>query len=123
MGVLSKGISLSYGTTKLTNLMEMAELGGSTEAVDITTLESAAFQYMDGIKNYGDNLEFKFLYEKEQFTELNSLDGSQQWKVELPDGSTCTFGGTCSVKLESAAVNTALTYILAIKPNSEMIWA
>lgn len=123
MGVLSKGITLSYGENKLTNLMEMAELGGSSEAIDITTLEDAAFMYMDGIKNYGDNLEFKFLYEKQQFTTLNGLKDSQQWKVELPDGSTCSFGGTCSVKLESAAVNTALTYILAIKPNSEMIWA
>lgn len=128
MGVLSKGISLSYGEKKLTNLMELAELGGSTEAVDITTLESAAFRYMDGLKNYGDNLEFKFLYEKEQFTELNGLTGSQQWKVEIPEGensesATCSFSGTCSVKLESAAVNTALTYILAIKPNSEMVWA
>ena len=123
MGVLSKGITLSYGTTKLSNMMEMAELGGSVEAVDITTLDSVAYQYMDGLKNYGDSLEFKFLYEKEQFTELNALEGSQAWKVELPDGSTCSFGGTCSVKLESAAVNAALTYVLAIKPNSEMIWA
>lgn len=123
MGVLSKGITLSYGENKLTGLMEMAELGGSTEAIDITCLEDAAFKYMDGIKNYGDSLEFKFLYEKEQYQTLNGLTDSQQWKVELPDGATCSFGGTCSVKLESAAVNSALTYILAIKPNSEMIWA
>jgi hypothetical protein len=79
--------------------------------------------YTDGIKNYGDSLAFKFLYEKTQFTTLNGLDGSQEWKVELPDGASCTFGGTCSVALDGVGVNAALTYTLSIKPNSAMVWA
>lgn len=129
MGVLSKGIKLSYksGTgsdyTELTNLQEIPELGGDSEAVEITTLADGAHMYMDGIKNYGDSLAFKFLYEKEQFTTLNGLAESQDWKVELPDGATCSFGGSCSVKLDGVGVNTALTYTLAIKPNTEMAWA
>lgn len=121
--VISKGIKLFYGEVELTNLQEIADLGGEVEAIEITTLADEARTYTDGIKNYGDSLEFKFLYEKEQFTTLNGLTGSQQWKVELPDNSTCTFGGTCSVKLDGAGVNAALTYTLAIKPNSAMIWA
>ena len=121
--VISKGIKLFYGEVELTNLQEIADLGGEVEAIEITTLADEARTYTDGIKNYGDSLEFKFLYEKEQFTTLNGLTGSQQWKVELPDNSTCTFGGTCSVKLDGAGVNAALTYTLAIKPNSTMIWA
>lgn len=127
MAVISKGITLSYGSgdsfTELTNLQEIAELGGDTEAIEITTLADAAHMYTDGIKNYGDSLAFKFLYEKEQFTTLNGLKDSQQWKVTLPDGATCTFGGTCSVKLDGVGVNAALTYTLSLKPNSEMIWA
>ena len=122
-GVLSKGISLSYGENKLTNLMEIPELGGDSEAVEITTLDDAAHMYMDGIKNYGDSLAFKFLYEEAQFTTLNGLKDSQTWKVELPEGASCSFGGTCSIKLDGAGVNAALTYTLSIKPNSEMIWA
>lgn len=122
-GVLSKGITLSYGENKLTNLMEIPELGGDSEAVEITTLDDAAHMYMDGIKNYGDSLAFKFLYEEAQFTTLNGLKDSQTWKVELPEGASCSFGGTCSVKLDGAGVNAALTYTLSIKPNSEMIWA
>ena len=66
---------------------------------------------------------FKFLYEKEQFSALNALTGSHNWKVTLPDNSTCSFGGTSSVKLDGVGVNAALTYTLAVKPNSEMIWA
>ena len=124
MGVLSKGIKLSYGENVLTNLMEIPELGGDTEAVEITTLDDAAHMYMDGIKNYGDSLAFKFLYEETQFATLNGLKDSQNWKVSLPeDAGECSFSGTCSVKLDGAAVNAALTYTLSIKPNSEMIWA
>ena len=122
MAVLSKGITLAYGENELTNLMEIPELGGETEAVEITTLADAAHMYMDGIKNYGDSLAFKFLYEEEQFTALNSLKESQTWKVTLPEGATCSFGGTCSVKLDGVGVNAALTYTLSVKPNSEMVW-
>jgi hypothetical protein len=78
--------------------------------------------YTDGIKNYGDSLGFKFLYEDAQFTTLNGLTGSSEWKVTLPDETTCTFGGTSSVKLDGVGVNAALTYTLNIKPNSEMVW-
>ena len=123
MAVISKGITLSYGDKALTNLQEIPDLGGEVEAIEITTLADAAHTYTDGLKNYGDSLEFKFLYEEEQFTELNGLAGSQTWKVTLPDGAACSFGGTCSVRLDGVGVNAALTYTLAIKPNTEMAWA
>ena len=123
MATISKGIKLFYGEIELTNLQEIPELGGDVEAIEITTLADSAHMYTDGIKNYGDSLAFKFLYEAEQFAALQGLTGSQTWKVELPDDTTCTFGGTCSVKLDGVGVNAALTYTLNIKPNSEMVWA
>lgn len=127
MAVISKGIELSYkngGTsfTKLTNLQEIPELGGDTEAIEITTLADAAHTYTDGIKNYGDSLAFVFLYETAQFETLNNLEGTVEWQVSLPDGTTCAFSGTSSVKLAGVGVNAALTYTLSIKPNSEMVW-
>ena len=129
MGVLSKGITLSYKTgaaaefAQLTNLQEIPELGGESEALEITTLADDAHMYMDGIKNYGDSITFKFLYEKTQFETLVGLTGSSTWKVTLPDDTTCTFSGTSSVKLNGAGVNTPLGYTLAIKPNTAMAWA
>lgn len=123
MAVISKGITLFHGDVELTNLQEIPDLGGEAEAIEITTLADAAHMYTDGILNYGDNLAFKFLYEKAQFSTLVALDGSQEWRVVLPDDTACSFSGTCSVKLDSVGVNAALTYTLAIKPDSEMIWA
>ena len=129
MAVISKCITLSYKNggagdfIELTNLQEIPELGGDVEAIEITTLADPAHMYTDGIKNYGDSLAFKFLYEKAQFTTLDGLTGASQWKVTLPDSTTCTFDGTCSVKLDGVGVNAALTYTLNIKPNSEMNWA
>ena len=129
MGVLSKGITLSYKTssagdfTQLSNLQEIPDLGGETEAIEITTLADDAHMYMDGIKNYGDSIPFKFLYDKTQFETLVGLTGTVNWKVTLPDTTTCTFSGTCSVKLDGAGVNAALGYTLSIKPNSAMVWA
>ena len=127
MAVISKGITLSYKNgaefVELTNLQEIPELGGDVEAIEITTLADAAHKYTDGLKNYGDSLAFKFLYDKAQFTTLNGLESASDWKVTLPEGETCTFSGTSSVKLDGVGINAALTYTLSIKPNSEMVWA
>ena len=123
MGVLSKGITLSYGDKPLTNLMEIPELGGTKESVEVTVLADSSHRYIDGLYNYGDSLDFKFMYEKEQFSTLSKISGSQQWKVTLPDSATCSFGGACSVRLDGVGVNAALTYTLSIKPDSEMVWA
>ena len=129
MAVISKGIKLSYKNgggssyTDLTNLQEIPELGGDSEAIEITTLADAAHMYTDGILNYGDSLAFKFLYDKTQFETLQGLSGSIGWQVTLPDSTTCAFTGTSSVKLDGVGVNAALTYTLSIKPNSAMTWA
>ena len=124
MATISLGIKLYKNDTELTNLQEIPELGGDTEAIEITTLADPAHVYTDGIKNYGDSLAFKFLYEKTQFMSLSEDSASETtWKVELPDGETCSFTGTHSVKLDGVGVNAALTYTLSVKPNSEMVWA
>lgn len=123
MATISKGITIKVADNILTNLQEIPELGGTRESIEITTLGDDAHMYTDGILNYGDNISFKFLYEKEQFTTLNGLKGTQNVVVTLPDASTCTFTGTCSVKLDGVGINAPLTYTLNVKPNSAMVWA
>ena len=132
-GYISKGIKLSYKVNTefvdLTNLQEIPDLGGTAESIEITTLADDAHMYMNGIKSYGDSLDFKFLYEPTQFNTLAALAGDIEWKVSLPDGlngaidTTCTFKGTASVKIDSVGVNSAMTYTLSVKPTSSMVFA
>lgn len=127
--VMSKGITLSYKNGAagdfivLDDLLEIPELGGDTEAIEVTNLSDGAHRYIDGIKNYGDSLVFKFNYTTEQYATLYGLAGSSEWKVTLPDGATFTFGGTSSVKLDGVGINAAMTYTLSIKPNTEIVLA
>ena len=133
MASISKGITLAYGTkdgtsyTDLTNLQEIPSIGGTAESIEITTLADAAHMYTNGLLNYGDSLTFKFLYEKEQFQLLNSLgegtNNEQGWRITLPDGLKCSFNGVPSVQFDGVGINAALTYTLAIKPTSEMLWS
>ena len=130
MAIISKGITLSYKKDgaefiALENLQEIPSLGGTSESIEITTLADAAHMYTDGLISYGDSLAFKFLYgdDNAQFLALNELEGSVEWKVQLPDETVCTFSGAGSVALDGVGTNAALTYTLSIKPDSEMEWA
>ena len=128
-GILTKGTTLSYkgaiaeAFVILKDLQEFPDLGGDTDSVEVTTLDDAAHLYIPGLDDYGDSVDFTFLYVKEQFKTLAALEDTQTWKVEFPDGTSCTFDGMCSVKLDGAGVNDPLTYTLSIKPSSEMKWA
>lgn len=125
-GTLSKGIKLSYKASggsnfnDLTNLQEIPDLGGDTDAVEVTTLDDAAHMYINGLKDYGESLDFTFLYDKTQFTTLNELTGSIDWKVTFPGtgANTFTFSGECSAKINGIGVNDAITYTLSIKPST-----
>ena len=131
-GTLTKGIKLSYKAssssssyTDLTNLQEIPDLGGSADSVEVTTLDDAAHMYINGLKDYGDSLDFTFLYVKAQFDTLNGLSGENDWKVTLPGtgAGACTFKGEPSVRLNGVGVNDALTYTLSIKPTTALTWA
>lgn len=134
-GILSKGIKLSYKTgtgssyTDLTNLQEIPDLGGDIDTVEVTVLTDAAHTYINGLKDYGDSLDFTFLHDKTQFDTLEGLTGSVDWKVSIPDGtsgaigSTCTFSGECAVRFNGVGTNDALTYTLSITPNTAMVWS
>ena len=128
-GILTKGITLSYGAsaeslTALTNLMEIPEIGnGAKEKIETTTLADNVKTYIAGLGDSGQDLAFKFLYEKEQFETLMAIDATQNWKVAMPDGIAATFTGTPSVKFDAASPNNALTYTLTVLVESEFVFA
>lgn len=129
-GLLSKGITLGYSVlpvvsyTNLPDLQDIPDLGGEVEKVETTTLSDAARTYINGIKDYGD-LQFTFLYggaAADSFRILDGLSESTQygWQVELEDGTTFTFEGAPSIKLNGAGVNEALTCVLSIALSSDI---
>lgn len=129
-GILTKGITLSYaasGTeqfTVLTNLQEIPEIGnGAPEKIETTVLTDNVKTYIAGLGDSGQDLAFKFLYEKEQFQELLAMKESYVWKVSMPDGVAATFDGTPSVRFDSAAPNNALTYTLTVLVESEILFS
>jgi hypothetical protein len=129
-GLLSKGIKLSYKMdgdstwNELTNLQEIPEIGnGAPEKIEVTVLSDEAKKYIAGLGDSGQELSFKFLYEKAQFSTLAALDGTQDWQVELPDGATASFSGVPSVKMGSAGTNAAVNYSLTIIVESLITFA
>lgn len=131
-GILSKGITLSYKSvgsedyTLIPNLQEVPELGGSAEKVDVTTLADGNYKYINGIKDFGD-LAFKFLYDNSgETSNYRVCRGLEEdgividWQVEFPDGTTFEFAGEASTAIDSASVNSALTFTLNITLNSDI---
>ena len=125
MAILSKGMKLSHSDTSegvftdIAGLKSVPALGGSKEKVDVTTLADSSYVYIAGLKSYED-LEFGFIYDKEVFNTLNSLSGTQYWKVTFPDGVVFSFSGECTVAVQGGEVNGAITMNLKIVLNSDI---
>ena len=132
-GLLSKDITLGYDSTgagssytDLPLLMEIPNLGTTSEKVDVTTLADPVRKYIDGVKDYGD-LAFTFLYDNSEATSsyrvLKAMEGKTEptkFQVSLPDGTKFTFSGFVSVTLTGSGVNAALTFTLNIALNSDI---
>jgi hypothetical protein len=102
--------------TEILFLMEVPELGGAPEKIDVTTLSDSAKKYIPGIKDYGD-LVFKFLYENENaqsnYRVLKALDdngATASFKLLYPDSTAHVFDAIPSVKIDAGAINGALTF-------------
>lgn len=131
---ISKGIQLfaSKGGFDLDNweelqdLMEIPDLGGSADSIETTTLADASHTYTQGLLNYGDSLDFKFLFSENVWNAAMGYINEKhtRFKVIIPslNGMSCEFGGTASIKLDGVGANSALTFTLSIQPRSEMVW-
>lgn len=126
-GILSKGITLSYMVGEgpeynvLTNLQEIPEIGNNArEKVEVTVLTDDNKKYIAGLGDSGQDLSFKFLFEKEQFNTLAKITTKTAWKVTLPGEVSATFSGTPSIKMDSVGTNAALTYTLNITVESDI---
>ena len=150
--ILSQGITLSIKKsdstgdyTVIPGLLEVPDIGGTTEKIDVTTLADTSRQYINGIKDYGE-LTFKFLYDglcckdgtddvsNYQFLydlfegrNAGSKDEPKSWKIQYKSTPTrqfnFTFKGYGSLSMDSASVNSALTFTLTITLASDIQYA
>ena len=101
---------------------------GEPDQVETTTLCDEFHEYIDGLKNYGDALEFTANYDEATFNTINGY-GTTTKAVEilLCNGSSDSTGANgkfsitsaeVSVKLKGAGVGDVLEMVYVIKPKS-----
>ncbi|MCY9513315.1 phage tail tube protein [Paenibacillus apiarius] len=131
-GLLTKDTTLSYkagsgGTfAEIPLLMEVPELGGDPEKVEVTTLSDGVKKYIPGIRDLGD-LAFKFLYDNSSdasnyriLRKLQEDNKAAVFKVEYPDGTGHQFDAYVNVKMDAASVNAIMTFTVSMSLQSDI---
>lgn len=148
----SAGVNQDYYFNFVPNLQEIPELvsgssAGSTDTIEITTLQDAYHEFADGLKNYSDNgegnsLSFTFLYDKDCYNGLqeqikyiqllptensdNILEATIYYQIAvivLPDGSYFAMRiKDMATTFAGVGVNSALTFQLTITLDGGVYW-
>lgn len=109
-------------TSQIKQLQNIPSLGGSTNKIDVTCLEDTAHRYINGLKDYGDSIDFTFLYDPINYKTLNDLNTDTTYAFKLQfkaatgysTGEIFAFQGKPSVSLDDVGVDSALTFTLSI---------
>ena len=123
---LSYKVGNAASFTEIPYLMEVPEMGGAPEKIDVTTLSDMVKKYIPGIKDYGD-LVFKFLYDNADATAnyrvLKGLDDAgtiATFELAYPDDTAHQFDAIPSVKIDAGAINGALTFSVTMLLQSDI---
>jgi hypothetical protein len=107
-------------------LMEVPEIGGDPEKIEVTTLSDKHKKYIPGISDLGD-LDFVFLFdnstETSNYRVLKELQDAKKivtYKVEYPDGTGHQFDAYVSVKIAGGGVNTPATFTASMFLQSDI---
>lgn len=128
-GLNTIGVTLKYGASaetlnnEVTGVMEIPELGGDVDKIEVTTLKSEAHEYINGLRNNGDTMTFKCLYIESEFSALNNIKAEQHWMIDFSQTGAklkATWTGTPSVKMGGVTVGGYLSYSLNIAPSSKV---
>ena len=129
---LMKGTAGSGSTTysKLVDIKDFPDLGGSPEMLETTTLSDKMQTYIPGIQSL-DALEFTANYTKQDFETLKAMEGtdtkfavwfgaSETGGVLTPDGSDgkFEFSGQLSVFPVGGGVNEVVDMTITIAPST-----
>jgi len=106
---------------------------GNPDQVETTTLCSEYHDYIDGLKNFADDLEFTANYDEAIFNTLNGF-GTTQKAVDIllcsssadttgANGKFSMTSAEVSVRLSGAGVGDVLEMTIVIKPKSAIVFA
>lgn len=126
--LMKKGEGSTY--TKLIDIKDFPDLGGSPELLETTTLSDKMQTYIPGIQS-NDALEFTTNYTKADYTTLAALadteedyavwfGGTEDEGVVTPDGSNgkFSFKGKLSVHVNGGGVNEVVDMTITITPST-----
>lgn len=92
------------------------------DQVEITTLCDEYHEFIDGLKNRGDNLEFTANYVKGVFDTINGLSGTTQLAIFFNTGSSFDgdngkfyFGGEVHAKINGGGVGDVVEMTIIVK--------
>ena len=137
MAINTYGVYLMKGTTsgstttytKLVDIKDFPDLGGTPEMLETTTLSDKMQTYIPGIQS-SDALEFTANYTKADYEALKALTGknkfgiwfggSESGGVVTPDGSNgkFEFEGELSVHANGSGVNEVVEMTISIAPST-----
>lgn len=124
--VLSVKASGDVDYKELDYLMEIPEIGGNPEKIDVTVLTDKVKKSIKGIGDPGD-LPFVFLYDASTATSnyrvLKDIETSGEvasFKLMYPDGSGHEFDAEVSVKIGGGGVNAAKTFTASMFLQSDI---
>ena len=128
--LMKKGSGQSATYSKLIDIKDFPDLGGSPELLETTTLSDGAQTYIPGIQSQ-EALEFNANYTKADYTTLKALEGTELelavWfggtisgGVATPTGSDgkFEFKGYLTVNVTGGGVNEVVGMAITIAPTT-----
>lgn len=131
MAISTYGITLKSGAsagslTKLCDISSFPDLGGTYEALDVTTLSDAAQVFIKGIRSSG-SLEFGAFYDSDVYDDiLTRMDTDSYYALEFGingDAGVFEWQGSHSVNVVGGAVNAPVEMRVTIIPSTEIVKA
>lgn len=130
MALTTFGVKLKIGTD-LYCIKSFPDIDphGNPDQVETTTLCDEFHKYMDGLKNYADDLEFTANYDETEFDTLNSIGTThKEVAILLTDGTTADTTGAnghfdmaeaeIAVRLNAGGVGDVMEMTIVVKPRS-----
>ena len=132
MAISTYGVYLMKGTkgtgdavtySKLVDIKDFPDLGGSKELLETTTLSDGMQTYIDGIKS-ADALEFTANYTKAEYDTLLDLEGTLTpfavYFGEAGANGKFSWEGYLSVRVNGGGVNEVVGMTISIAPATEI---